>query len=139
MRKKVILVYKDSAGEIAEETIWTEPLDNGNYKVDNIPFFAPNLAYEDIISVEDDNGELYFESLIQASKHSTIQVIFFDPHKENEVLSRLEEASCQWEGMQGGRYYAIDVPPEQDYKKIKKMLDIERQNSVLDYKEACIG
>jgi hypothetical protein len=138
MRSKVTLVYKDLEGKIAEETIWADPY-NGHYKVDNIPFYAPNLAYNDIISVEEDDGVLYFDSLIKASGHSTVQVIFFEINKEKEVLNKLEEMGCAWEGMKGGTYYAIDIPPEKDYRIIKEILDIERQNSVLDYKEACLG
>jgi len=139
MRKKVTLVYKNLAGEIGEETIWAEPVDEGYYKVDNIPFFATNLAYNDIISVEDENGVLYFNNLIKASGHSTLQIVFFEKSKENDVLKRLEEMGCEWEGMQGGGYYAVDVPPDKDYNAIIKMLDVKHQNSVLDYKEACVG
>ncbi|QKJ30362.1 DUF4265 domain-containing protein [Mucilaginibacter mali] len=139
MRNKITITYRDLKGEIAEETIWAELVNNEYYKIDNIPFFAPNLAYNDIISVEEDDGVLYFNTLIKSSMHTTIQIIFFDRHKESEVLKKIEEMGCAWEGMQGGAYYAVDVPPNINYNSIKVFLDEQQQNLVLDYKEACLG
>ncbi|MDB5002083.1 MAG: hypothetical protein JWQ34_308 [Mucilaginibacter sp.] len=141
MRRKVVLVYRDISGEIAEETVWTEPIGNGQYQVDNIPFFAPNLAYKDIISIEEDENELYFKSLIEVSGHSTVQIIFFkhDKNKEHKILQELERIGCHWEGMKGGRYYAIDVPPEVDYSNVRSILKREEQRSILDFREACLA
>lgn len=139
MRKKIVLVYKDIEDNIAEETVWAISLNNNNYKIDNIPFFAPNLAYEDIISIENDNGVLYFDDLIQPSGHSTIQVIFFDKEKSNDVIQNLEKFGCKWESMKEQPYYAIDIAPNIDYKTVKDYLNSEYDKGVLDYKESCLA
>lgn len=139
MREKIILVYKDIEDNIAEETIWAMLLDNGYYKIDNIPFFAPNLAYEDIISVENDNGVLYFDDIIKPSGHSTVQVIFFDEEKSNNVVQNLEKLGCRWESMKEQPYYAIDIGSNIDYNIVKDYLDSEYDKGVLDYKEACLA
>ncbi|WP_185286816.1 DUF4265 domain-containing protein [Chryseobacterium indologenes] len=76
-KNKVILTYYDIQENLAEETVWIESLDNENYQVKNIPFFAPNIAYNDIISVEKDDDCLYFYEMVEPSEHSTIQIIFF--------------------------------------------------------------
>lgn len=60
MENKVILTYYDIEGNIAEEKLWIQPLDNNEYQIKNIPFFAPNVAYDDKISVEEEDGYLYF-------------------------------------------------------------------------------
>ena len=138
MREKVVLVYKDIEGEIAEETIWVERVGK-NFKVDNIPFYAPNVAINDIVSVEDDNGTLYFDELVKSSGHSTLQIVFFEQAEIKRVLKSMERMGCHWEGMEGQPYFAIDIPPNVDYKKIRQLLDHEFDNKTLDFKEACLS
>lgn len=138
MKNKVVLVYKDNEGEIAEETVWVQQVGE-NYKIDNIPFYAPNLALNDLISVENDEGTLYFDELIEASGHSTVQVIFFKAGEAERVLKSIEQLSCQWEGMIGQPYFAVDIPPNINYKKVRQLLDVEFDNKILDFKEASLS
>ncbi len=138
MKDKVILVYRDIEGEIAQEIIWVQK-SNEYFKVDNIPFYAPNLALNDIISVEVDQGELYFDELIQASGHSTLQIVFFDDNCSDEVLKYLENFECSWEGMKNEPYYSIDIPPHIDYSGIKSYLIEQRKVKILDFQEACLS
>ncbi|MFN9319088.1 MAG: DUF4265 domain-containing protein [Chitinophagales bacterium] len=123
MRKKVTIVYKDIEDNIAEELVWCIKMDD-NYKVDNIPFYAPNLSLNDII---------------QESGHSTIQIIFLEPEESENVLKKLEEFGCSWEGMENIPYYAIDIPPQIDYIKVKDFLNLELSNNILDFKESCLA
>ena len=138
MRDRVTIVYYDYSGKIAEENLWVEPI--GEYfKIDNIPFFAPNLAVNDIISIEDDNGILYFDSLIKPSGHSTLQVIFYNEEDAVSVIKEIERLDCKWEGMKNQPYFAIDVPSNIDYGVIKNVLDEKCRKNILDYKESCLS
>jgi hypothetical protein len=139
MKVKVVLVYKDIEDEIAEETIWTEKLENGYYRIDNIPFYAPNLAYNDIIAVEDDGGVLYFDDLIKSSGHSTVQIIFFKEIEIEQILSILENIGCKWEGMKNQPYFSVDIPPNINYSSIKQFLDEQFEKEILDYKVSCLA
>jgi len=138
MRNKIVLVYKDVEGEIAEETVWAKPVGN-NYKIDNIPFYAPNLALNDIISVENDDGTLYFDDLVKPSGHSTIQIIFFKETEIKRVLKNIEKMGCKWEGMENKPYFSVDIPPSIEYGQVRSILDIEFNNKNLDFKEACLS
>lgn len=139
VNSKVTLVYRDIEENIAEETIWAKPLENGLYQIDNIPFYAPNLSNKDIIAVENDEGVLYFDDLIEASGHSTVQIIFFDDSKSKSLLKNLEEIGCKWEGMKEQPYYTLDIPSNVNYKTVKDILDKETEANILDYKEACLS
>lgn len=139
MENKVRVVYYDLNQEIAEEKLWIEKKNDLEYQIKNIPFFAPNLAYNDIISVENDEGELYFEDLIQASEHSTIQIVFFNLESIKDVTNDIEKMDCSWEGIDNQNIIAIDVPENVDYKKIREYLEKKFNNKVLDYKEACLS
>ena len=139
MENKVTVVYYDVNQEIAEEKLWIEKKNDLEYQIKNIPFFAPNLAYNDIISVENDEWELYFEDLIRASEHSTIQIVFFNFESIKDVTNEIEKMDCSWEGIDDQHIIAVDVPENLDYKKIREYLDKQFEDKVLDYKEACIS
>lgn len=139
MENKVTVVYYDVNQEIAEEKLWIEKKNDLEYQIKNIPFFAPNLAYNDIISVENDEGELYFEDLIRASEHSTIQIVFFNMESIKDVTNYIEKMDCSWEGIDDQYIIAVDVPENVEYKKIREYLDKQFKDKVLDYKEACLS
>jgi len=137
---KIILTFYDTEGSLAEETVWSEKkIDDDLYIVKNTPFYAPNIAFNDIVRVEKEEGNMYFEELVKPSGNSTIQVVFFQNDRSGSILSSLEEMKCGWEGMKGEPYYAIDVPFDVSYKSIKSLLDKAFEEGVLDYKEACIS
>lgn len=52
MENKVILTYYDVDNNIAKESIWVEKKSDSEYWVKNIPFFAPNLAYNDLMDMQ---------------------------------------------------------------------------------------
>lgn len=136
--EKVLFVYHDDEGGIGIENVWAEK-QNEHFIVKNVPFFAPNIAYGDLISVEIDGGELYYLDLIKASGHSTVQVIFLDGNEVENTLKALQELGCDWEQSHLPDYYAIDVPAKVDYQLVKKLFKRAFQSTILDYKEACLS
>ena len=133
---KLILTYHLPNGEIARESIWVKPV-GAHYQVDNIPFFAPGIAANDIVSAEAENGELHFEELITPSGHSTIQVVMFEMEEKDRITRQIEHLNCSWEGFK--RMIAIDIPVSLEYKPVKDFLESEQNKQVLDYKEACLS
>jgi hypothetical protein len=51
MEVKIIIPYHDLEGDLANETVWTKKVGN-YYEINNIPFFAPNISFEDIVDAE---------------------------------------------------------------------------------------
>src|SRR5687767_6137651 len=87
---KVHFVYSGLEGTIETESMWAEKFGN-YYKIMNVPFFAPNIAYGDIVKVEDDDGVLYFDELFEESGHSTIQMIIFDKASQSSIENEIVE------------------------------------------------
>lgn len=140
VNNKVIITYHDVNQNIAEETLWIESIDNTKYQVKNVPFFAPNIAYNDIITVEkEEDNCLYFDEVIETSEHSTVQIIFFEREGIEQTIKEIELLGCSWEGMHNQQLLAIDVPSEVNYKKVRDYLDKQFGNKILDYKEACLS
>ena len=51
----------------------------------------------------------------------------------------LDRFFCGWESLRGTSYYAVDIPPEIDYRNIKGYLESMCEKKILDYKEACLS
>ncbi len=134
---KVILTSQSDDGEIMTESVWATK-EGENYRIDNIPFFAPNLALCDLVSAEEDEGFLYFDHLVEPSGHSSIQIIIFNETEAPKIGKKLEEFGCTWEGSHGKSLIAADVPREIPYSAIKKYLDDGENNGLWSYKEACL-
>ncbi|MCL1666274.1 DUF4265 domain-containing protein [Elizabethkingia ursingii] len=139
MDKKVILTYYDIEGNIAVETLWAEFKEDIKYQIKNIPFFAPNIAFNDIITVEEENGNLHFDEIINTSEHSTIQIVFFNEKEIDKVIKDIELLNCSWEGMYNQKLLAIDVPPNVNYFIVKEYLTTQFNSNIIDFKESCLS
>ena len=88
--------YSNIFDEEMVETMWCEEIDkeNGIYKIDNIPFYAPLLASEDIIFAEFDESEqmLTYRDTKDFSGNSVIQIVIMNEKTDiNEIRSSFIE------------------------------------------------
>jgi hypothetical protein len=135
---KVHFVYSSLEGTVETESMWAEKVGD-YYKILNTAFFAGNIAYGDIVKVEDDDGDLYFDELIEASGHSTIQMIIFDKAYQSVIEDEISKFGCDWEGSHIKNYISIDVPSEVSYARFREYLMKGRIENRWDFKEACLS
>ncbi|EOQ62931.1 hypothetical protein F935_02022 [Acinetobacter calcoaceticus ANC 3811] len=138
-KQKIVIDYLDKNNELSKELIWGEMYKTDQYFVRSIPFFVPNLAFDDLIHVEIENEKLYFDDLIKPSNNSTLRIVFFNNDIKciGKILTTLESYLCSWEGFEGRYYYAINIPEKVDYTLIKKYLDDKK--IFFDYEESCLS
>ena len=137
---KILLTYKDDNGNYQIESVWATK--EGNYyRINNIPFLAPNIALNDLVSAEEDDDALYFNKLIMSSGHSTVQIIFLldDSEIRETVEKDLLEMGCSWEESHRKDLISVDIPPMVSYSVIKKYLDKGESKNLWSYKEACLS
>lgn len=135
---KIFLTFKDEDGNYQTESVWATK-QGEYYRIDNIPFLAPNIALHDVVKVGEDEGVLYFEELVEPSQHSTIQMVIYDPSEVSLIGQDLNDMKCTWEGSHNKNLIAIDVPKEVSYPAVKKYLDRGERENRWSYKEACLG
>lgn len=139
MKDKILLIYTDLEDNSPKiESVWATKIGD-NYRIDNIPFFAKNIAYGDIIKVENDDGSLYFERLLIPSGNSVIQMVIFDEQEVNIIGNELVNLGCDWEGSHIKNYIAIHIPKEVSYDIVKLYLEEGTKNKRWDFREACLG
>ena len=138
---KVLFVYSDDhePSEFKIESLWAKKIRDDLYKVDNVPFFAKNIAVGDIIKVEYDEEEksLYFDELVEPSGNSVVRIVPFDKSTSREIEKELLDLGCDWESLENRNLIAVHIPKEVPYDQIKTYL-VEGSEK-FDYQEACLG
>jgi len=125
------------------ETMWAVVIDKekGLYKLDNIPFYAPNVAADDIVYAEfdEDQERLTYRHTVEASGNSTVQVLILDSNAvTNEVREVFDLLGCSSEKC-GEKYFVIDVPHSLDYAAVQNKLTELQNAGILDYAEPCLS
>ena len=135
--------HSDIFDEEIVETMWAEIVDGskGLYKLDNIPFYVPSVASDDIVFAEFDEAEesLCYRSTVKFSENSTIQVVLMDDTKNvNLIRDSFGELGCISEKINGS-YFSMEIPADVNYKSIKLILDDLKQKEIIDYAESCLS
>ena len=135
---KVLVTYKDADGNYQIESVWATKEGN-HYRINNIPFFATNIALDDLVDIEEEDGALYFHKLVNASGHSVVQLIVFDENNVILIGKELEKLGCTWEGSHVKTLMSVDIPTEVHYNVIKSYLDEGEKHGLWSYKESCLS
>jgi hypothetical protein len=107
------------------------------YEIDNIPFFAYDLHYRDIVRAlaQDEQTVPVIVRIVRRSGHKTLRVAFEESTSDaqrSEVIARLEREGVIGERMRG-RFYAFSVPPEGDYQGVCDLLFELEKKDILTY------
>jgi len=127
---KVLFRVPEEDGSAQVETLWATALGNDEYKLDNSPFYAYSVSWEDVVyaPVDPDEGRPTFVRVLRKSGNRTVRVIFDPPVAEGNasaaVLQGLVELGCTYEGANRG-YVSVNVPPSTKLEDVRKYL-IER-------------
>jgi len=129
------------------ETLWAKRVDTNLYQVDNSPFFAYGVSWQDVIEARlADDDVLEYVRSVKKSGNRTVRVIFrhgrsTDPDAE-EVLTGLRGLGCSYEGMQP-RMVAVNVPPKVDLAAVtgflKQQFDLQWEHADPTYEEVAGG
>jgi hypothetical protein len=135
--------YSNVLDEETIETMWAIVVDKekGLYKLDNTPFYAPDVAANDVIYAEFDENQqsLAYRNLVEPSGNSTIQVVILDSNSvTNEVRQLFDDLGCTSEKLSEG-YFVIDVPFDQDYNPVRNKLIELQEIGILGYAEPCLS
>lgn len=125
------------------ETVWANKIDQekGFYKIDNIPFYIPLVASEDIVFAEFDESEqmLTYRKTVEYSGRTVIQVVVMDKLTETNIIRNIfHDLGCESEKANNG-YFSMEVPANSDYKPIKKELDRMENAEIIGYAEPTIS
>lgn len=125
------------------ETVWANKVDQekGYYKIENIPFYIPLVASEDIVFAEFDETEqmLTYRKTIEYSGRTVVQVVIMDKTSETNIIRDIfYKLGCESEKANKS-YFSMEIPAEIDYKPIKKELERMESAEIIGYAEPIIS
>lgn len=141
---KILFRYhSDILDEVVVETMWSEIIDKekGIYKLDNIPFYGPLIATDDIFYAKYDEDEetIIYKETISISGNSIIQVVILEDNFDKEIIrEELKAMNCLSEGL-NEKYFAVEIKKSTDYSQFKHFLNKYSELGILDFAEPCLS
>lgn len=120
------------------ERLWAVPLPNGNYRIDNIPFFVMGISAEDEVSVESEGEELFFKSLAKPSGISTFRVIPSDPSMSEKVRADIAALDGKSEHNQDIGVIAVEIPASSRIHPFLDYIVEGQEKGILDFEEGAL-
>jgi len=121
------------------ESMWARPVGRGKCQLKNIPFFAYDLNFDDVVRTQPAEDSLpEVVAVIERSGNQTLRVIFESDvagKKRLAALAALRPLSVRYEGCDE-RYFALNVADPNRYAEVERALVPLRDQGVLDY-ETC--
>ena len=124
---KVLFRVPEDDGSAQVETLWATALGKDEYRLENSPFYAYSVSWEDVVFAPLDPAEdrATFRRVVKKSGNRTVRVIFDPPVKDgnesDQVLQGLVELGCSYEGANRG-YMSINIPPAVDLSAVRQYL-----------------
>lgn len=127
---------EDSYPPVTVESVWAQPTTKaGEYLLDNIPFFAQEATVGDLVRVHEEDGHLWFESVVVRSQNSLVRVVFFDRASVERVNERLVALGCSTEYLKAHNLLAVSIPDSVNLRDVQGCLQAEARAGILDYEE----
>jgi Domain of unknown function (DUF4265) len=128
---KVLFRVPGDDGTAEVETLWATELGNDEYKLDNSPFYAYSVSWQDIVYAPFDPIEERptFRRVVRKSGNRTVRVIF-EPAVEagnssDQLLQGLVALGCSYEGADRG-YMSINIPANVQLEVVRDYLILKQ-------------
>ena len=142
--KKILFkYYSDYLEDTVSETMWAEivDLEKGLFKLDNIPFFGPLIATDDLFYAEFDEDEerLVYKETIENSGNSIVQVIILEKGFDKEIIrEKLKAINCLSEGL-NDNFLSVEVVRDVDYSIVRSILNEYESQEIIEFAEPCLS
>jgi len=138
--KKVIFPLDAGAWHgSATESVWVDDVGKGRYVLENSPFYAFGVSYQDVVSAKEVDGELVFDEVISRGGHSTYRLMVSGGHEDFDCYWKsLQQMGCTYEeGL--NRLISVDVPPLTDIYAAYNAFVAGEQAGVWSFEEGHCG
>ena len=128
---KVLFRVPEEDGSAQVETLCAFDLGNNEYRLDNSPFYAYSVSWQDVVYAPFDTDEERptFKRVVSKSGNRTVRVILDPPAKSgnssDRVLQGLVALGCSYEGANSA-HISVNIPPDVELEAVRKYL-IESQ------------
>ncbi len=128
----------------ATETLWATPLGNGQFRLENSPFYARGYSFKDIVFAEFDQerNAPIVRDVISRSGHSTYALWVANGIGSNGNFAvhwePIGSLGCTFEG-RDGNLLAVDVPYNTDIHEAYRLMQNGEDAGVWHFQEQHVG
>ena len=122
------------------ESLWADLVGPDQYRLRNVPFYAFDVSYDDVVETVEEAGQLVFAIVIRRGGHSTYRLLVNKPHSDRfeSFWKPLAECGCTYE--EGHRpLLAVDVPAEADIFEVYRRLEEGQLAEAWSFEEGHCG
>lgn len=109
------------------------------YEILETPYFANGLARGDVVSVSLDDGQLWGNHLVRQSGHSTVRVALIVKAERQALQEGVEARGCAFFSGKLRSFYAVNVPPDVDYRPLFEFLSSGLVRKVWEFEESALA
>ena len=138
-KEGLVKIYLDLPDNevVGGESFWAKPVGPDLYEIRNVPFYAYDLHFNDVVRASSDGPDLKprVRTVVKRSGHKTLRVMFPESTADaaqGELLSQLGRFGATYERA-GPRLVAIDVDPTGNYQAVCDQLWSWEQAGSLHY------
>ncbi len=119
------------------EGLWAKPVGPDRYEIRNVPFYAYDLHFNDVVRASPDapDQKPRIRAVVKRSGHRTLRVVFPEGTSEStqvQLLDQLRTFGATYERA-SARYIALDVEPTGNYQAVCDQLWAWEQDGKLEY------
>src|SRR5215471_1960284 len=139
--KVTVTLPADSWHSHGSETLWAAHVGGDRYELRNVPFFAKELSFGDVVAARHLGGRLVINGILRRNGHSTYRLILSDSFDElsfQKWFLPFAAQGCTFERADD-RLIAIDVPPGSDVVRVYAELEKGEKLGRWDFEEGHYG
>ena len=125
----------------ATETMWAKPAGDDRFIIQNIPFYAYDLSYDDVVTGSFSDGRWRVVNIAKRGGHSTYRLFVTNTEallRFDEFWDPLARIGCTCERATQ-RLIAVDVPPNTDIYAAYDLLQAGETAHVWNFEEGHVG
>ena len=124
---------------VKTESVWAEPVEHGQFRIANSPFYVFGISSEDVVAARETDGELIFEDVLSRGGHSTYRVFLHEGRtiQSPEFMKYWTPISALGATLENANdhFVAVDIPGDKDIRAICDLLDQGEQDMVWSFEE----
>ena len=126
------------------ESVWATRLHDEVYRIENTPFFAKGVSFQDSVMTKLDGNQRFFADLVSSSGRSTYRILMLENEHNSAVFGDywkpLERLGCSYEqGVFGYQLFAVDVPPSTNIEAVYSFLEHGERDGTWTFEEGHCG
>ncbi len=126
---------EDGYPPVGAESVWGREDEDGNFIIQNIPFFIKEATIDDVISATVEDGVLQYRAMVRPSANSLLRIVCYPDTDPAKAWAEMEALGCSVEFAATYSLIAVNVPSSVKLTEVEAALEQGVEGGRWDYEE----